>query len=99
MDIPTKPTTCHKPIVGMEGGFKRGGNYKVAKPTKACLSSYNMGDAWVFWSVMEMCWQGKMIKIENCGPSNPSILQVVLVLSCKKTSTCLFVQTCEDFNC
>jgi hypothetical protein len=36
MDIPTKPTTCHKPIMGMEGGFKRGGNCKVAKPTKAC---------------------------------------------------------------
>lgn len=64
MDIATKPTTCHKPIVGMEGGFKREGNYKVAKPTKTCLTSYNMGDAWVFWSVMEMCWQGKMIKIE-----------------------------------
>jgi hypothetical protein len=51
----------------------------VTKPTKACLIGYNMGDAWVFWSVMEMCWQGKMIKIESCGPSNPSILQVLMV--------------------
>ncbi len=48
MDIATKPTTCHKPIVGMKGGFRREGNYKVAKPTKTCLTSYNMGDAWVF---------------------------------------------------
>jgi hypothetical protein len=48
MDITIKPTTCHKSIVGMEGGFKRGGNYKVAKPIKAYLTSYNMGDAWVF---------------------------------------------------
>jgi hypothetical protein len=51
MDIPTKPTTCHKPIVGMEGGFKRGGNYKVVKPTKA-LDSFWMREMHGRWEML-----------------------------------------------
>jgi len=46
----------------------------------------------IFYNVIEIFWQRKVIKVERWGPFGPFKLQMALAKSCKNTLTCLCKQ-------
>lgn len=60
--------------VRMGGGFGMLKSWKLVRPT--IIVQLNMEDASIFWSVMDIHWQRKVMKMESGRPSNLSYLKL-----------------------
>jgi len=60
----------------MEGGFGLLKSWKLIKLT--ITIQFNIEDASIFWSVMDIHWERKVMKMKSGRPSNLFIFEVTL---------------------